>query len=57
MSVEYVIICDGCGAVLEGNSSAREARKVVKEQRGGVQRGKLDYCADCVKQKLDRAYP
>ena len=52
MGVEYTIICDGCGHLLDENIfSAAAARKVVKEQLGGVQRGRHDYCHDCAKDR------
>lgn len=57
VSVEYLIICDGCGGVLSGSSkNAKAARREVALQGGTTaQPGGLDYCRGC--RKCDMAPP
>lgn len=50
MSVEYGIVCDGCGNVVDGSSiSATVARRKVRKEGGRVNlRGGKDLCVLCV---------
>jgi hypothetical protein len=49
MSVEYTIICDGCGALIDAGNSAAEARKAIREMGGRTALpGGKDLCHHCV---------
>lgn len=51
MSVEYTIVCDGCGWLINASgTSAAMARKSVREMGGrvGLPGGK-DLCPECAK--------
>lgn len=49
MSLEVIVICDGCGRVLDGAKTAAEARRTSKEQMGAKVNlpGGLDLCREC----------
>jgi len=51
MSVEYLIVCDGCSAAIDGHpKSAAGARQKIREIGGRVNLpGGKDLCPDCVK--------
>jgi hypothetical protein len=51
VSVEYLIICDGCGAAVDGNpKSAAAARRIIRQDGGRVNLpGGKDLCPVCVK--------
>lgn len=51
MSLEHLIICDGCGAAIDGHrKSFAAARRNVREMGGRVSLpGGKDLCPDCVK--------
>lgn len=50
MSVEYDIVCDGCGSVIDGSSaSATAARKLIRAIGGRTNLpGGKDLCPLCV---------
>lgn len=49
MSVEYSIICDGCGRLIDAGKSAAAAREAVREIGGRVNLpGGKDLCSFCV---------
>lgn len=50
MSVEYMIVCDGCAGVIEASRrSARVAREVVRQDGGRTNlSGGKDLCGDCI---------
>lgn len=51
MSVEYDIVCDGCGAAVDGSHiSAAAARRSIRKEGGRVNLpGGKDLCVNCVK--------
>lgn len=49
MSIQKTCICDGCGAILGGGTTAAAARKDAREGPGAVTGlpGGQDLCRDC----------
>ena len=49
VSLEVVVICDGCGRVLDGARTGAEARRTSKEQMGAAVNlpGGRDLCGEC----------
>lgn len=61
MSIEYVLICDGCSSVIHAEkSSAAETRRNAKEQCGAkVSRGSQgeDLCHSCIEYQAVHGAP
>lgn len=56
MSVGYLIVCDGCLAVLSASArSASDARAVARSDAGGLTslHGGGDLCANCAPQESE----
>lgn len=49
MSIEVTVICDGCGEIMAGAKTAREARESARDGRleARTYPGGRDYCGPC----------